>query len=130
MPHVDYGNDTECASDLTFSRTEVTGETMMAQAMLRRFTTPRGTLINSPDYGYDLRQFVKATTPAESIINGNVENEALKDERVADVTVQTLFNEEAERLEVTIVGFGSEGPFDLTIGISEVTVELLRTGGV
>ncbi len=128
MAHVDYGNDTECTKDLTFSRTEVTGETMMAQAMLRRLTTPRGTLIESPDYGYDLRQFMKASTPPASVINSNVENEVLKDERVADVTVQTTFNEATGVLEISVVGFGAEGPFDLTIGISDVTVELLHTG--
>lgn len=128
MPHVDYGNDTECTTDLTFSRTEVTGEAMMAQAMLRRFTTPRGALIQSPDYGYDLRQFLKASTPPASVINGNVENEALKDERVSDVAAETNFNDATGVLEITITGDGAEGPFDLTIGISDVTVELLHTG--
>ena len=128
MGHVDYGNDTECGEDLTYARAEVTGETMMAQAILRRLTTPRGTLISYPDYGYDLRQFLKGPTPAATIVNGNVENEVLKDERVADVTVETSFNEALERLEVSVVGFGAEGPFDLTIGISDVTVELLREG--
>ncbi len=126
MPHVDYGTDTECVSDLTFERREVSGAEMMGQAMARRLTTPRGTLIQSADYGYDLRQFLKASTPSASTVNGNVENEILKDERVADVTAQTSFANGT--LDVDVAGVGAEGPFDLTISIGDVTVELLHEG--
>ena len=128
MPHVDYGNDTECVSDLTYARREVDGEVMMGQAMARRLTTVRGSLFYAPEYGYDLRQFLKGPTPAESVINGNIEHEILKDERGEDVTAESSFDEAAESLSVRVVGFGEEGPFDLTISIDAVTVKLLREG--
>lgn len=128
MSHVDYGNDTEAVSDLTFARRQVDGETMMAQAMARRLQTRRGSLFYASDYGYDLRQFLKGSVPPASVINGQVENELLKDERVADVTAEVSFNEQSEVQEVRVFGNGSEGPFDLTIPIEDVTVELLREG--
>ncbi len=128
MPHVDYGNDTECVSDLTFARRRVDGETMMAQAMARRLTTGRGTLFYAPEYGYDLRQFLRGSVPAESVLNGNIENELLKDERVEDVTVESSYNAGTEALSVRAQGFGADGPFDLTIEIGAVTVKLLREG--
>ncbi len=127
MSHVDYGNDTEAVSDLTFPRSQVEGEIMMAQAMARRLTTRRGGLFYAPDYGYDLRQFLKGSVPPTSVINGNIENELLKDDRVADVTAESTFN--GTTLEVRVFGNGAEGPFDLTISIDEVTVELLRESG-
>ena len=126
MPHVDYGNDTESETDLTFARRQVTGSIMMAQTIARRMQTPRGSLFYDSEYGYDLRQFLRGTTPSTSVINGQVENEALKDERVQDVTVESAFD--GGTLTVSIVGFGSEGPFDLTLNVSDVTVELLRGG--
>ncbi len=124
MPHTDYGNDTESTDDTTFARREVSGSIMMAQALARRFQTPRGYLFYDPEYGYDLRQYLKGPIPLLSVINGQVENEAYKDERVDDVKVESSFD--GDGLEVNIAGFGSEGPFDLTLNITEVTVELLR----
>lgn len=129
MAHVDYGNDTEAVSDLTFARRQVEGETMMAQVIARRLTTRRGGLFYAPDYGYDLRQFLKGSAPPVSVINGNIENELLKDKRIADATSEATFSESTEALQVHVFGNGSEGPFDLTISIDEVTVELLREGG-
>ncbi len=128
MPHVDYGNDTDCVSDLTFARREVDGETAMAQSMARRLTTGRGTLFYAPEYGYDLRQFLRGSVPSESVLNGNIENELLKDERIADVTVESSHNEGTESLSIRIQGDGAEGPFDLTLEIGAVTVKLLREG--
>ena len=115
MPHVDYGNDTEAVSDLTFARRQVDGEIMMAQAMARRLTTRRGELFYAPDYGYDLRQFLKGSVPPTSVINGNIENELLKDERIADVTAETTFNQLTETLTARVFGHGAEGPVDLTL---------------
>ncbi len=128
MPHVEYGSDTECVSDLTFARREVRGETAMAQAMARRLTTGRGTLFYAPAYGYDLRQFIRGSVPAESVLNGNIENELLKDERVDDVTVESSYSSGTETLSVRAHGLGAGGPFDLTLEIDEVTVKLLREG--
>lgn len=124
----DYGNDTECVSDLTYARRPVEGEEMMAQAIARRLTTVRGALFYAPDYGYDLRQFLKGSLPPTSVLNGNIENEVLKDERVEDVTVESTFSETEEKLSVAVQGFGAEGPFDFVLDIDEVTVSILREG--
>lgn len=124
----DYGNDTEAVFDTTYARRQVDGETMMGQAMARRLVTPRGALWYAPQYGYDLRQFLKGPVPAVAVVNGNVENELLKDERVEDVTADTSFDQNSEALAVHVVGRGALGPFDLTISIDAVSVEILREG--
>lgn len=131
MPHVIYGEDTEATTDSTFARRQVSGQEAMGQAMLRRLTTTRGALasLGQPDYGYNLRQFLKGPAPPISTLNGNVENELLKDERIEDVTVETSYNALSETLTVKSTGFGAEGPFDLTLVIGDVTVEILREGG-
>lgn len=130
MPHVTYGEDTEATTDSTFARRQVSGEEAMAQAMLRRLTTTRGALasLNQPDYGYNVRAFLKGIVPPISTVNGNVENELLKDERVFDVTVESSYSELTETFTLKVVGDGAEGPFDLTLVIGDVTVEILREG--
>lgn len=130
MPHVIYGEDTEATTDSTFARRQVSGEVAMAQAMVRRLTTTRGALapLGMPDYGYNLRRFLKGIVPPISTVNGAVENELLKDERILDVTVEASHNELDETFTVKAVGLGDLGPFDLTLVISEVTVQILREG--
>ena len=125
---VDYGNDIDCVGDLTFAMGTVDGSTMMAQSIARRLTTSRAGLFYSPEYGYNLRQFLSAVEPSISALNGAVENEVLKDPRVYDVDVSAEFNASTKTASVSVVGHGSEGPFDLTVLVSEISVELLREG--
>lgn len=56
----DYGTDLSCVVDLDAGLAEVTGNTLLAQALARRLITPRGGLLDDPNYGYDLTQFLNA----------------------------------------------------------------------
>ena len=128
MAEVDYGNDIDCVSDLTFTMREVSGAEMMAQSMARRLQVTRGELFYAPEYGFNLLQLVSGIAPPERSLNGSIENELLKDDRVEDVEADAVFDSLAETLTVHVVGIGAFGPFDLTISISNLTVELLREG--
>lgn len=116
------------ASDLEALGTIVDGNTALAQALARRLTTPRGGLFYDLDYGTDLRAYVNdGLTPGQvSEIRSAIQRECLKDDRVFDVDCDTSFNSAAQTLSVSIRVVGADGPFDLTLAISKLTVDLLQ----
>jgi hypothetical protein len=50
----DLGNDLACVFDLDPSVSEVSGRRALAEAIARRWLTPRGTLFYAPTYGAGL----------------------------------------------------------------------------
>ena len=117
----DYGNDIDCGSDLDPSMREVSGWWMLAQAMLRRLITPRGSLIYDQDYGYDLRSFIGS---AETPTAGAIENELLKDGRLRSVEVSVAVAGDAVEVRVNATAY-EVGEFALTLSIGEVTADVL-----
>lgn len=122
----DFGLDiaTPDAMDIDPFFSLVDGYTALAQALARRITTPRGGLIDDPEYGHDVREFLNEVSPSPSAVAIAVRNEWLRDERVLDARVQATFEDET----LSIVGRieTGDGPFTLTLAISAVTVETLR----
>jgi len=129
-----YGQDTWCLAALQPGRM-VSGRTLVAQALYRRWTTPRGTLRGGDEesvYGVDVVGVVGslALPAALASLPGMMRAEALKDDRVLDVraTVSTETDtggmvRVTAAAQVTLVD-DSES-FTLTLAISETTVELL-----
>jgi hypothetical protein len=80
-----YGYDLVCTSDITPDAAECGGFIVLANALYRRASTPRGTLIYDPNYGYDLSQLLNAdinTVSDVAMIGANLDNEFRKDPRV------------------------------------------------
>lgn len=126
-----FGKDTSCTTSLTPGR-YVTGAKLVAEACYRRLTTPRGMLRGGDDeanYGLDLTELIGSTSTKldAAALGARVKAELLKDERLLNVTVEVVRTLEgpATAYDVTIYGETDAGPFDLQIGISDVTVELL-----
>lgn len=125
----DFGTDLSGASDLDITMREVEGREGLAQAIARRLQTPRGGgLFYDFDYGYDVRQFVSGSTLPEGTIEAQIENEILKEERVADVQVDVRFFTDTKRLKIFVAIIDGDGPFDFVLDVGEVTVELLTEG--
>ncbi len=128
----DYGLDVDCGTDLDPMLRDVTGERLMAQAMLHRLMTRQGMLLDDPFYGFGINDLLsEETTDAElAIICRRMSSELEKDERVANADVVGVRTEEAGAFnyEFGITGHGAAGPFALTIGADDVTVEILRVG--
>lgn len=106
----------------------VNGRRGLAEAIARRLETPNGQNLSDRNYGTDMRlNLSSAARPA--LIARQAENECLKDERVEDASVTATFPEGSEEflLEVTLTD--ADGPFDFTLNVSDVTVELLATQG-
>lgn len=126
-----FGKDTWCLDALQPGRM-VSGVALVAQNQYHRLITPRGMLRGGPEeenYGLDLAALVgQADTPAlRNSMPGQIRAELLKDERVSDVRVGMTSTQEGglTTYTFTVVGQTAEGPFELVLKASNVTVELL-----
>jgi phage baseplate assembly protein W len=120
VPLSNFGTTWSCVSDITQPAVLVSGNQAVAEAIARRLQTPRGGLIDDPNYGYDLTAFINddLTTPQLASIQSQVSAECLKDQRVrAAATTVTFFS---GVLIVSIVLTTATGPFTLVLSVSAV----------
>lgn len=122
----DFGISLSCVSDFTPDFAVVTGRRLLAEAAVRRITTPRGQLIDDPNYGIDVRDFVlDGLTPIQMRrIPGLIDAELQKDARInaSTTTIQSFAN------GVMVLGVTldpGDGPFSLVISVTQLTVDLL-----
>jgi hypothetical protein len=129
----DYGRDLSCTDSLTTGR-YVTGVRLIAQALYRRLTTPRGMLRGGEEeaiYGLDLTELLGASlndsATEVATLAGRIEAECLKDDRVEDVSVTVSATRIGPAFSYVVIlsVVSSAGPFDLTLGVKDVTVSLL-----
>lgn len=123
---VDYGTDLWCVSDLTSDMSEVSGRTLLAQALARRLQTPRGGLIDDPDYGFDVTAYIDDDLTDREIarIRTGISAECVKDERVSSVTVTTTFAKSTLVIAIDVVDL--QGPFRLVLAATSVTISILK----
>jgi hypothetical protein len=121
------GVDIACIDDLDASLSLVDGRTGLGQALARRISTARGMLFYDPTYGIDIRGQMNRPFTATQAAR-LVEGECIKDERVNDVAATVEFSDTTETLTITLQVDDGRGPFDLTISIDAVTVEVLNEG--
>jgi hypothetical protein len=123
----DYGSDMSLLMDLDPMGTTVRGRLLLAQALIRRWTTPRGRLLDDPNYGYAVTDELNDDlSPADvSDIADNMDAEAIKDERVVSSQTQVQFNKANGYLITTTIIDDGAGPFPLVLQISDVTVTIL-----
>lgn len=127
----DFGSDLSCVFDLESTCAPVTGRTLLAQAIARRLITPRGRLIDDPNYGTDLTNMINADMSQRDIsaLIAAIRAEVMKDERVAAVTVKvTPPPKLTGTYEIAIGLTDADGPFVMTVAASSVTLELLKVG--
>jgi hypothetical protein len=122
-----YGSDMSLLMDLDPMGTVVTGRLLLAQALIRRWTTPRGRLLDDPNYGYAVTDELNDDlSPTDlSDIADNMDAEAIKDERVVSSQTTVQFNQANGWLITTSIIDDGAGPFPLVLQISDVTVTIL-----
>lgn len=104
----------------------VTGRTALAQAILRRLITSRGGLIGYPNYGFDLTRYLNDDISPLGLaqIRSGVEAECIKDERcIAASAIVTL--SAVGLLIVNLKLTDAQGPFQLVLAVSDVSVSIL-----
>lgn len=129
-----YGTDTHCTDEMKTGRL-VSGTTLLAQALYRRLTTPRGTLDDGDEgivYGIDLASFVGVSVTPDDLdsIPALVEAELTKDDRVGSLTATLTHMTDADGMttaELSIDVFPADDTqaFNFTVEASAVTVALL-----
>lgn len=119
------GYDISCTDDLTELMLEVSELRALAEAAFRRITTPRGRVIDAPDYGRDIRSLLsKGMTPASRATSiALFVDEILKDERIERCDIETRELPDAG-LALTISCVAALGPFRLTVHVSQAGVAL------
>ena len=116
--------------DLDPMMREVGGNLVLAQWALRCITTPVGSLLDDPGFGYDVQQWLNSDVeigqPQIAQIQSGISKALLRDERVLAVSVTAVYVAASAMLILTIVLTGAAGPFTLTVGVTSVTVALLQ----
>lgn len=125
MPN--YGSDISCVFDVDPGMAEVSGRVCLLQALARRLSTPRGRLVDDPNYGFDLTDSINDDVgPAElARLKTGAEAECLKDERVIGITV-TLDLLSSGVLVVSVVVSDEVGDFSAVLAVSDVSISILK----
>lgn len=128
----DTGTDISVLASQNGSWPERGGSPMVAEQLLRRITTPRGTLDFSPNDGIDVRDLVRDDMDQSGVFQAQqmVENEILKDERVEEVTVHGSFATDTQALTLSISVQRSADTFKLVLAVTDVTVDVLSAEAV
>lgn len=119
----DFGSDLAATDDLDANAREVEGDELVAQAIYRRLTTPRGQLLDDPDYGLDIRSFLQASMTAAdlALIGGRIRAELAKDETIDDVQA-TVKLTAAQTITVDLAVTTGQGPFRMVFAVTAETV--------
>lgn len=124
-PPFGYGIDLSCISDLDPAMVEVSGRIALAQACVRRLQTPRGGLLEDPNYGYDIIGEIDGDMTSGDLarVGAQVDAELQKDERVlTSTTAATLIAPGLLVLNITLQD--QAGPFRLVLSASAVAANI------
>lgn len=126
MADPDFGTELSCVTDIAGDNRSVSGFRVVAEAIARRWITPRGRLIGFPDYGYDVTQHINDDMSPRDIsaLASALQAEAVKDQRVASCIVSIAIDNDG-LMTIDAEVDTAQGPFSLTIAASAVSVELL-----
>ncbi len=133
LPNQPYGTDIGCfftstgVGDLSPGAVEVTGLQLVAQRILCRITTRRGTVIDAPNDCLDIRDYCRAGNTVQNLsaIRSELQAEIAKEQAVQSVSVQVTFNLELGTMQIVLAIVAGSGPFTLTLSVSSLTVQIL-----
>lgn len=119
----ELGSDIAGVFDVDTTLSVMAGRRSLATAIFRRLFTPRGGLLGSPTYGYDVTALIGSTvTPSR--IEQLVTEQVLDEEEVEDASAVVTFNDSRSTLRIEIQVVVADGPFALTVAASELSTEL------
>ena len=120
---INFGTCWGCISDLSMPSYMASGFQVVAEAIIRRWSTSPEQLIDDPDYGYNLTDLISDDLSPSGIAQAQqaASAEAEKDERVLACTVK-LDLSVAGVLSVTAFGATAAGPFKLVASVSAIGV--------
>lgn len=123
------GTDVSCFPHLDGGFGLISGRRVVMEAVLKRLSTPRGMLWAHPDYGLDLRNYIgeQITDATLAQLRSDVQAECENDERVLAVDVGVTWNSAASTLYVALTVYDGNGPFSLTLQVTQLSVDVVAT---
>jgi phage baseplate assembly protein W len=94
----------------------------LAEAVARRLVTPRGAYADFPDYGFDTSALIGSAL-RDSAIRQRVTEQVYLEEEIQSCQVDIVRTGTAMQINVALED--AEGPFDLTLNISDLGVEAI-----
>jgi len=126
----DYGVDvsTFLDGDLDPYFRPLTGARVVAEAVVRRWTTPSGGLFFEPGFGVDVRELAsQAMTPqALFTLGAQLAAQAEEDDRVQSALVEVSFNHSTRKLLVRADLRTATGPFSLVVSVDRLSLDILE----
>lgn len=110
---------------------QVSGPEAVAEAVIRRLITDRGSLLWAPEVGFDVRLLVNESVNTASrapliALETYVRAECLADDRVADADVTTTVDRNARTLSIAVsLVLSDDTAFRFVVRASELTAEIL-----
>ena len=128
MP-TDFGTDvsTFVDGDLDPFFRVISGKRVVAEAIVRRWTTPQGGLFFDENFGRDVRDLLGQATSPQTLfaLKTALTLQAEEDERVREATVDVSLDPKTRRLVIRGEIETAEGPFTLVVAVTDLSVELL-----
>ena len=119
------GTDFAGALDIDPSWREATSaRRALAEAIVRRLTTPLGQLPDYPSYGFDVRGLIGSSLNS-SQIRQRVRVQCLAEEEVLAAKVTVAAENGGESITIDIAITDGEGPFALTLAINDLATEAI-----
>jgi hypothetical protein len=130
----DFGRDlatvwTDQGPDLDSGFTEATGIDVLVQSILRRLSTPHGSVMGCPNDCLDVRDFLGSGLSNADVQKAQsaIQAELQRDARVLTSSVRATYDQATKSLGLTVSVTSAAGPFTMTLAVSAVTVSLLNT---
>ena len=124
----DYGRCLSCTDTMRGGR-YVSGVRVVAEAAYRRLITRPGELLDDPDYGFCVEDYVGSSSSTSDIamLPGLIRQQLLRDARLrsVDVTVDETGTVADRTWTITVMGYTDGGPFELVLAVGSVTTALL-----
>lgn len=123
---INFGQCWGCISDLSMPSYMAAGNQCVAEAIVRRWSTNQGQLIDDPNYGFNLTDLLSDDLSTRDLAYAQQQAaaEAQKDERVLGATV-TITLTVAGLLTIAGTITTAAGPFSMVVSVSAVSTTLL-----
>lgn len=126
-----YGTDLSCVLDITPHAAEVDPQTTRAlgEALVRRFISPRNSVLDDGSYGLDLRARCNSGMPQQELtrLRSMVRMECLKDDRVSDAAVTLTFPPRSQgvmQVAIAVTPHATTETFSLTFFVTADGIQL------
>ncbi len=123
----DYGSDISTLPDLDETFSPISGRQVVAQAIARWLSTPRGSQPFYPTRGLDVRQWLNSRMGDAEVfaLTSAVEAECEADERVLSASVEVDFTASTMSMRISISLALADGPFKLVLAVSQFDIQIL-----